>query len=679
MSRLRRALALLLLGLVLLPWYRLLSVRASGPSAEQALRLGPAYLTATWVGLVGGLALVALASRLVAPSLLAGLQEVCRRWLLAPPSLVVGTSLGLVAAGGAAVFSVLGLGRRPVLIDGVVQLIQARYLAAGRLGGPALEDPAFWQIQFMIPTDGGWVSQYPPGFPSLLAAGWIVQSPWLVGPLALGVTVLFTTLAADRLFPDDRAVGRLGATLAAMSPFLAFHAGGFMSHAPAAAFVALAVYAALRAADGSWWWAILAGAAVGAAFATRPLVGAVLGVVATAGVWALTPGPGLSRSRAWSERVVGALLGSLPIAALIAAYNTRTFGSATRFGWVVASGPSQAPGFHADPWGSPYGPLEALAFTAQDLVGLGLDLLQTPLPLVVLVAIHLFRADRLAAGTRVAAAWALIPVVANVLYWHHDLFMGPRMLYEAAPGWCLLVAASVMGILRSLPEPDDSRNARPVVTRTGAAAVLTIALVAGLVVAGPGKLASYARQAVSTGIARPAPEVQGPALVFVHDDWQSRLGARMSALGMRLDSVRAALRGVPTCEVERWVRDREVGLESLLAGDRGAWTAGTRELVMPSGSRILTHEGETLTPECERQAAADYAGVLALAPYLWQGDLPALGGDGAMYVRDLGPERNGELIERHGERRPFLMVGRGATGPLLLPYDEGIEQLWTVR
>jgi hypothetical protein len=623
--------------------------------------------------------LVVLASRLVAPSLLAGPKKAWGRWLLAPPAHVVGTSLGMVAAAGAAAFSVLGLGRRPVLIDGVAQLIQARYLAAGRPTGPVLTDPAFWQIQFMVPTDAGWASQYPPGFPALLAVGWTFGVPWLVGPLALGATVLFTTLAAERLYPDDRSVARLGALLVAVSPFLAFHAGAFMSHAPAAACIALAVYAALRASEGSRGWALLAGAAVGGAFAMRPLVGAVLGAVATGGVWALAPRPGRLGPRAWTERALGAALGSVPIAALVLVYNARTFGSATRFGWIAAAGPAQAPGFHVDPWGSPYGLIEALAYSAQDLIGLGIDLLQTPLPLVVLVAIHLARADRLGPGTRVAATWALVPVVGNALYWHHDLFMGPRMLYEAAPGWCLLLAASVMGILRSLPEADKERNSRPLITSTGTAAALMLALVAGVVVAGPGKLAGYAGRAVSTGMARRAPEVGGPALVFVHDDWQSRLGARMSALGMRLDSVRAVLGGVPTCEIERWVGDREAGIEHPLRGAGGASSARGREVVMPSGSRILTYEGETLSPECEREAAGDYGGVLALAPYLWQGDLPGLGGDGVMYVRDLGPERNGKLIERRPERRPFLMVGRGTTAPALLPYEEGIEQVWTVR
>ncbi|HSM61193.1 MAG TPA: hypothetical protein VK849_10370, partial [Longimicrobiales bacterium] len=327
-----------------------------------------------------------------------------------------------------------------------------------------------------------------------------------------------------------------------------------------------------------------------------------------------------------------------------------------------------------------YGPIEAVAYTSADLLGVSLDLLQTPLPVVVVVALHLFRTERLDAGTRLAVAWSLLPVATNALYWHHDLFMGPRLLYEAAPGWCLLLAASVLGLLRTLPERNVAQGMRRLCTRTGVAATLVLALGVGLVVAGPQKLKGYAALARTSGMAREAPETQGPSLVFVHEDWHSRLGARMSALGVRLDSIRVTLSQAPTCGVEAWVRAREAGardavpLAELVRLGRAA--PGLREVVMPSGSRVRTYEGEVLSPECEREAASDFGGVLPLAPFLWQGDLPGLGAGGAMFVRDLGPERNVRLLELFPDRRPMLLAPSAPDGLRLVPYESGIAGMW---
>ena len=103
----------------------------------------------------------------------------------------------------------------------------------------------------------------------------------------------------------------------------------------------------------------------------------------------------------------------------------------------------------------------------------------------------------------------------------------------------------------------------------------------------------------------------------------------------------------------------------------------TTTIRMPSGSTIRTYPGEVLTPECEREAASDYTAVLALPPLLWQGDLPGLGSQGAMYVRDLGPERNARLLARFPERQPAVLVREGADRLRLAPYGRGMDEIWS--
>lgn len=678
-----------LLILLVLPWYRLLEPRASGPAAEQTLRLGAQYYSAHWAG--AALALVAVVGlSLALPSgLLATLSRGARRWLVDPPVSRVAATLALVATILAAGLSLLAYGRAPILQDGFAQLIHARYLADGRLTGPALDLPEFWQFQFMTAAEPGWASQYPPGFTVVLAAGSSLGAAWLVGPLLLGVAVGLATLAADRLLPDDRAAARLGAGLMAISPFLLFHAATFMSHVLALALLLLALLAALAALDRSRLWALGAGAALGAALSTRPWTALVIGPVVTLGAWVATPKERRPGTRRMLELTALAAVGAAPLAAGFLAYNARVFGHPLRLGYVAVAGPSHGLGFGVDPWGSPYGPLEAVGSTATDLLGMSLDLLQSPLPVALLVGAYLLLARAPRPPVRLLAAWALLPVAANALYWHHDLLMGPRLLYEAAPAWCLLAALASLELVRRAPDVADSRLGG-LVTGSGTAAMLLVALLAGVTVAGPAKLASYTDRAGSFDIGAS----DGPTLVFVHEDWESRLGARMSALGMRLDSIRLALRLNSTCRVEVFVASREalrsgrppgsrdVAASQAAGGDAPMlrFEAGTgpevRELLMPSGAVIRTYDGEVLTEECERQAASDFNGVVALPPLLWRGDLPDLGSDGAMFVRDLGRDRNAELIERLPDRVPKLLVRRGSADPTVLPYDDGMRLLW---
>jgi hypothetical protein len=689
----RRALGGLLVLLVVSPLYRLVGSAAAGPAAEQALRLGRQYFFAGWVGIVLGALLILVLSLVLRGTRLAPLADIVERRLVRAPALGVGIGLGVLAAGLSLVISGVALNRLPVLLDGATQLIQARYFAAGRIAGPALPDAAFWEFQFMMPTPAGWASQYPPGFPLLLAAGLRAGAVWLAGPLALGVAVCLTTLVADRFFPNDRWTARLGAALMAVSYYLAFHAGSYMNHALAAALVALALYASLRARDGRWWWALVSGAAVGALFATRPLVGVVLGFFATVVVWASAPDVGRLSPRDAMGRLVPAACGAAPFVIGLMRYNAKLFGSPFRFGYVAVAGSAHGLGLHTDPFGSVYGLGQAIGYTAADLLGMSLDLLQTPLPIVVLIGLYLMLVPKLGRGVGLAAAWALLPVAANAVYWHHDLFMGPRLLYEAAPGWCLLAAAAVLHVIRAVPATPPPRRqganrGLPVqlVTRNGVALTGVLVLGAGVVASGPARVRGQGASGRASGVTLAPPAVDRPTLVFVHEDWESRLGARLAALGVRVDSIRAALRETTTCQLDRLVG----AWERRAAGDstppavqpprpqtssRGPY----RDVRMPSGSVVRTYPGEVLTPECEREAASDYQSVLILAPLLWQGDLPGLGDHGAMYVRDLGPERNARLIAEYPERQPAMLIRTRRDELQLIPYARGMEERWKAR
>ncbi len=680
----RRAVGLILVALVAVPAFRLVDdPGAVGPTIGRLMAAsGADHWRVTWIGLAAALgagALLALASRgrLTAAAAWLG------RGLVRPSPVAFAVAVAILGAALAAWVTFAILDARTVLNDASVQLIQGRYFAAGRLSGPPLDLAEHWAIQFMVLTEAGWVSQYPPGHALALAAGLLLGAPWLVGVGSVAVAAGFTSLSAERLLPDNRAVARLGAVFVAASPLLLGLAAGYMNHATAAALGALALYLALRAEDGAWGWAVASGAAVGLLVLTRPLTGLVIGTTVTVGTWVTRHDVREDLGRLGS-RVAALFAGGLPFAIGFALYNARFFGSPLTLGYTAASGPSHGLGFHLDPWGRPYGPTEAIGFTSAELLALGRELLGTPLPLVALVGAYLLVARRLARGERIFLAWAGLTVLANAFYWHHDLVFGPRMLGESVPAWCMLAALAAVGLARALRgDADRTAGAARPAKRADAAARrdagsarrwASEALVWALVIvlgyaAGYGGAQRVARLGSRLGPV-PAAEPEGPALGFVHEAWSERLGGRLAARGMRLDSIRTVLTRYSPC-----------ALQAALDGTEPA-------------ERV---------DACRREQASDArAGIglqgVGLTGLMWTGDLPGIEGAGTMWVRDLGPRLNRRLLERYPDREPLVLLppefaatgtatppaAGGATGAsatrrrewVLVPYEVGMAALW---
>ena len=677
LAHIRRSIGAVLCLLVVLPVYRLLAGRETGLAGRVTVELSDMHASLLWAGT----ALVVIPALLAAPLLRPDAVErplvrVGRALASFHPVRYAG-ALALLSGTLTLLFALCVLDGKPNLIDAMSQLLHARYLAEGRLAGPVSPLAEFWHIQVTIPTPRGWVSHFPPGHTVLLALGFRLGAVWAVGPALVAVTVFFTALAAERLLPEDRAVARLGALLVALSPFLICLAGAYMNHITAAAFAAVTGYAALRARDGHWGWAVLAGTAAGAMFATRPLSGLVIGSVLTVGVWLTGSSRGPLTPRAWAARLAAAFAGALPFGLALALYNAHFFGSPFRFGYEAAQGPAVGLGFHRDPWGNVYGPIEALAYTSSDLVALSLYLLETPIPLVAVIGLYLLVAKRLSPGERLIAAWALLPVAGNFFYWHHGLFMGPRMLNEAAPAWGLLAAVAGVGVVRRIPR--DLLVGVRLSPRAAVNVLLLSSALFGFGYLAPQRMLSYGGEFMPSTRLR-LPETPGPALVFVHGGWTARLGMQLAARGMRLDSVETALRQNSTCEVQAFV-------EAYVAGRRGDELPPLdfvpradrlpESVEISPRNEIRVRKGERLTPECQRQIASDRNGVLDITPFVWQGDLPGLPARGAMFVRDMGPEANARLLAHYPERKPYVwLVPAPDAPPELVAYEVGMSALW---
>ncbi|MEA2705403.1 MAG: hypothetical protein QOH22_191 [Gemmatimonadaceae bacterium] len=674
-----RLLGVALLLLITVPLYR---IAANGDSDRIARDVAESADLSRSLFLLGTLIIVTigiLASRVADP---AGVDKLCSRLgarLASIPTRWLATVLGLFTGLATLAFSNVVLQGKPNLIDAMVQLANARYVAAGHLSGPVNQFSEFWHLPNSIASAHGWVSQYPPGFVMLLGIGLHLGVPQLIGPFLAGLTVFFTLLAAERLFPDDKAVARLGTLMLAFSPFLIGLAGAFMNHVGAAAFISAAVYCALRSRDeDSFLWAALSGASVGAVFSIRPLT-ALVAALLVAIIWIAKPvvDPG-ERIRNLLKLSLGAVVGIAPFLAALGAYNQYFFGSPFRFGYAALVGPLVAPGFHLDPSGHPYGALQALGYTSSDLTTLSLYLLETPLPVVGIIAAFLICARQFPAGVRIVLTWALLPVVANSLYWHHGIFMGPRMLNEWAPAWTLLTAIAAVGLVRLIPRGLAFGSYSP---RSALAISFVLAWLAGAFYLGPQRLARYGGSWMASA-RMTIPPASGASLVFVHGGWTTRIAMRLVAHGLRGDSLEAALAQNATCDVHNfadWYTQAPAARRAAkppISFDFGSRNK-TSKLQIAQGEEIRYVPGVVLSRDCLGEIASDTLGIIETAPLAWQADLPGLERTGPMIVRDFGPQINARLIERYPERIPMILYRPQKEGaPKLAPYAVGIKSLW---
>lgn len=695
---LRRLVGLFLLAACFLPLHRLLDPERAGP---------PAAAVRAWAGpaqslvLSGTLTLVLVAvllALLLSADRMQGVLERSRRPLVAPSSLTFGAGLYTLSM-GLGLTTILGLHRAlPRLYDEMVQLLHARYLVLGEMAAPLPEPAAARIVQNSLLVPEGWTSVYPPGHTTLLALGHLFDAPWVVGPFLLATTVAFTYWALDRLYPERPGTTRLAGILVALSPFLVFIGGGYLSHTSAAAAAAVTLYCAVRAWTEAPAWAVGAGVAAGFGLTARPWMGLVLGGFLTVGIWIPAWWREGQRPRWIVVRSGLAALGALPFVGALLAWNHRLFGSPFQLGYEAAFGPAHGLGFGRDPWGNLYGLREALGYTAADLLSLGQHLFETPVPAVALVAVFLVAAPRLSIPTRILAGWATLPVLANALYWHHGHHLGPRFLFEAAPAWAALTAVAAVGLVEGGRDPGSPGWVEAVFRRRLPAGValwvtlLSLPAAASLYLVP--RIQSYRWDAEGLMRSRP-PGVEavtggamggtegtgeGRALVFVHGSWNGRVASRLAAAGMRRDSVDTALRRNALCRLHEYaearVADRlretlpEVDLQFLPG------TPSELRVAHVGGFPVRVDPGQTLGAACVRQLRADRFGGVELAPLLWQTPLPGTGGRMLLF-RDLGPDLNQPLLERYQDRTPYLYLPAAADGPpALMPYERGVELLW---
>jgi hypothetical protein len=232
-----------------------------------------------------------------------GLQAPAK-WLV--PALAVGATL--LSAGYVAYYLRFG----PRIIDATSYFLEARAMARGYLAFPVPAPSGSFRGRFLIANPAHELSViFPPGYPALLALGFVAHAPLAVGPLLAGLLVLCTYALAKQISGREE-TARVAAALSMLCAALRYHTADTMSHGCCALLLAASLFAALRARR---WDPLLSGLAAGWLFATRPITG-IVGVALALNIVARQP-----------RRLGLFALGLLPGLALLLLYQHAATGS----------------------------------------------------------------------------------------------------------------------------------------------------------------------------------------------------------------------------------------------------------------------------------------------------------------------------------------------------------------
>ena len=227
--------------------------------------------------------------------------------------------------------------RHWVAIDEVLYVLHANLFARGELAWrlePELRP--FFELPLMFQRAQGIITQYPPGYPAVLALFVRLGVPALSGGV-LGAVAVLATYRLGRSVANA-SVGVLAAAILATHELLVAQGALLMSHV--AAMAALAAAAALllapRAAADRYPLAkpFAAGLLLGAAFAIRPVTGLALGT----SLWLWSAVRDRGRWRELGKVTLMLVLGAALPAIAFLAYNARTTGSPLLLGYNAVSG-----------------------------------------------------------------------------------------------------------------------------------------------------------------------------------------------------------------------------------------------------------------------------------------------------------------------------------------------------
>jgi hypothetical protein len=539
---------------------------------------------------------------------------------------------------------------RPLLIDEIVQVMQARIYAVGRLWLPVATHREFFSGLHVVDVGDKLYSQFPPGGPAMLALGDLVGATWIVGPFCGAVSVALFARIVRYTDPDASPLFHRGAPLLfALAPFGAFMFGSHMNHVTTLMFLLTATLALAKGAgvaEHGSLWGFVAGLGLGAAATIRPLDAFAFALPAC--VWLVVR---VVRDR----RELGALLASgvgiaIPFGAMMWV-NAQTTGSPLSFGYEVLWGKAHGLGFHAAPWGTAHTPARGLELLSLYATRMQTYLFETPFPALLPAIAALGMSPRLRAIDRYLLASAALLGAFYFAYWHDGYFLGPRFMFPWLPVLVLWTARLPVQ-LRSRFGPCRVWTATTAALLAGAVLATTVSVPIRITQYRGGLTSmrvDYSDEARRAGVR--------DALVFVRESWGAQIVTGLWARGVTRSASAALYHDVDACVLDRALREldrdtvRDEAAERRLAPLRRDSSSVRSSPFSPdSTEKILA--GTSYDSVCVTRVNEDRAGYAHLAPLLLERE------SGNVYARDLHA-RDSLLLAENPNRPVYLFRRKG--------------------
>ena len=639
-----------------------------GHSAPWYSIVGAEWLSGTAI-VLGAAFVLAIVSRRVRVAWRADASASFVGWAHQHP-LLFGLAISMVCVALYGTVATLTFSRVPIWIDELVQLVQARIYAGGRLWEPVSPVPEHYSMLNIVDVDGRYYGQFPPGWPAMLALGVVAGVPWLVGPLC-GAVSAAAFWSYVRVVEPRRGVAVGAVMLFAAAPFVVFMSGSHMNHAPTLMWLLIAMASMARVMASSQPRvvpALMNGLALGCAATMRPVD--ALAFALPAGGWYLL---NAIRDRPrWRDTIAVGVGVAIPVVGMLWV-NARTSGAPLVFGYQVLWGRSHDLGFHRAPWGVAHSPARGLELVNLYFLRLQSYLFESSLPSLApfLGALCLTRnVDRFDRYLFLSAA---LLVVLYFAYWHDGFIFGPRFMFPVVP-MLALWTARLPGLVRA-------RFGDGLVYRSTWYAYAVAALLA-LSISIPARARDYAQAFVPMRLDHVAATRRAGvenALIFVRESWGTQLMARLWSLGVPRNEAELLYGKVDACLLEHRIGALERGGvrdTTALAALLPALADSARVVPSPFSPDVTERylPGTGYSPLCAQRIQEDRNGVTILAPLLY-----ANWGSN-VYARDMH-DRNLTLLRRHPDRAVFLLRPRtnqtGAPVELYPLRRDSLIAVWT--
>ncbi len=547
---------------------------------------------------------------------------------------------------------------KPLLIDEIVQLFQARIYAAGHLWLPVAAHREFFSILHVVDTGDKVYSQFPPGGPAMLALGELAHAPWLIGPVCGAISVALFARLLTFTDPGASRAFRFGATLLfAVAPFGAFMFGSHMNHVTTLMWLMLATLGMAKVAASATpriGWAFANGLGLGAAAAIRPLDAFAFALPAAAWLLLLS----WRDKRRWVEVIASGIGVAIPFGAMMWV-NAQSTGSPLVFGYEVLWGKAHGLGFHTAPWGAAHTPSRGLELLSLYVTRLQTYLFETPFPAMIPVIAALALTKRLSALDKYLLASAAALGALYFAYWHDGFFLGPRFVFPWLPV-LVLFAARLPRLVR------ERFGAGNVYVGTNAALATGALMAVGI--SYPQRVIQYQNGLTSMRVNYTAESARAgvkDALVFVRESWGAQINTRMWERGVSRSATAALYHGTDACLLDRALRDVEARGLSGVAAEKQlepllADSSRVRSSPLSPDSTERMLPGARYDQICVARINDDRTGYTHLAPLLLER------GSGNIYARDF-QARDSLLVNAYPARAVYVLRRRGSEADA--PYE----------